>query len=404
MTSPRTPPLASTSSGPYVPPLPGQAPAGGGFAMPPKSNVSNRPAGARRIVEVASGGADARAGDADARASDARASDARANDARASARPGARDLTRDSQKVASVALEVVTLDDGSAAHQTLVGALVMDDYAPLVARHGLEALVLILRKAPVLAIVPERARGLAGHIIVDEVRKRRELDGTTLVLIDDGAAPVPDGAARVVRWPGVPDDVTRVRGAIDRLLAETSTPGGAPSRPAVHDARSLAEAMAALANNLEDRGLLDEASAALRYAGELAPTVTTHALRLARLLLARGEERGPGAPAGTPRADEAQGLVERSIRLEPLSVDALILRALIVDGRGNKELARAALKRAQMLAPQHAEVTSLMARLDAGQPLDDRANAVENAAATANDEAPAGTPAGALGRLRKLFG
>ena len=231
-----------------------------------------------------------------------------------------------------------------------------------------------------LARAPSRAAGVAGRLIIEEIRKRSDLDGTTLILVDPSAEADPDLRA-TARWNEIPDDLARLRGAIDRVLEKS--PISAAGRPA-YDARSLGESIAAFGHSLEDRGLVEEAAAALRYAGELAPTVIGHPLRLARLLLAQHD---------VGHYPEATALVDRVLTLEPRSVDALILRALLCDERRERDAARVALQRALQLDQGRPETSALLARLDKGQALVQRTTFGE-----------AKTPTGALGRLKKMFG
>ena len=249
--------------------------------------------------------------------------------------------------------EVVVVE-GVSGQGVLTQALSLDGYTPLVARHGLEALALTLRRKPLLVVVGAGAARLSGAQLVRALRQRGEFAGVQIVLVDGGKDLPPDGC---VLWQKAPTDLQTARRLIDEatgLVAHVAGPGGAD------DARDIALAIVELGKKLHEEGAVDDAVSALRYAAELAPTVSAHTLALARVLL--------GSPEAAERAEGA-GLVERVSRQDPRNADAAFLRAVSLEQRGQADNAKQALQRALLLVPGHEEATAGLIALNNNRPL-----------------------------------
>lgn len=248
-----------------------------------------------------------------------------------------------------VQLAEVVLVDGVASQGLLTQALTLDDFAPLVSRHSLEALALVLRKRPALIIVGANAPRLSGRLLVAELKRRPELAGVGIVLIDGGDEADIEG---VSVWRAAPSSLQRARLLIDEAMASVH-----PRAPGGSDAKEIAVAMLDFGQRLQHDREVDAAVSVLRYAAELAPTVAAHTLALARVLL--------GGDAH--HCAEASALIERVARQDPRNAEAFYLRGVALDQRGNVDEAKTALQRALLLAPNNEEIAVGLERLAAGQ-------------------------------------
>ncbi len=248
----------------------------------------------------------------------------------------------------------IVLVEGVPGQSVLAQALALDDYTPLVAKHGLEGLTLCLRRRPLLVVVHSDAARLSGRLLAADLRRRPELANVRIVLIDKSDAPdLPD----VVRWRDAPADVTRARHMIDEALGEARARA---TSVGPDDAREIAVIVADLGRQLHASGSVDAGISALRYAAELAPTVSSHTLALSRVLLASADVKLRG---------EAAALVERVARQDPHATEAYLLRAAALEQRGEKEKAKQALQRCLLFSPGDVDANAALARLAAGQHL-----------------------------------
>ena len=248
----------------------------------------------------------------------------------------------------------VVLVQGITDQAVLVQALGLSGYNPLVARDGLEGLTLALRRRPLMLIVSANAARLPGRLLVADLRARKELKDLKLVLIDPSDDENPTGA---LRWKNSPHDVRAGRALIDTILADSQS--RATTR-GPEDARDIAMVMVDLGRRLHADGVVNAAVEALRYAGELAPTVSNHALALARILL--------GSPHLALRT-EGMALIDRVTRQDTANPEGWLLRAVGADLRSDANEALASLKQALSIDPHYEEANEAMAHLGAGKRL-----------------------------------
>ncbi len=280
--------------------------------------------------------------------------------------PGTRAAATHPAPVEELVSDVV-LVEGVPGQAAITEALVADGYTPLVAKHGFEALILCIRRRPLLCVADGGGAPLSGRRLLDEVRGREDLADVTVILVDGSAAADP-ATPRTYRWRAPPPDVDKARRLVDAALSITH----AVTRVVrATDAHVLADAVSDLARRLDADGETDAAAAAVRYAAELAPTASSHTLLLARILLAAPEQK---------RRDEAAVLIERVARQDPRSPEAYLLRAFVLDQRGRRDEARAALRRTLMFSPSDPEALLALEHLEAGQPLVETRHAVPSAA------------------------
>ena len=274
-----------------------------------------------------------------------------------SASPTALAVAARSARRTRLAVEVKVKDavivDGVAGQAAFVQALTEAGFKTFVAVHGLEGFVLCLRRRPLLCILPAEDRLLPGRLLIADLRRRPELNGTAFALFDRSAAPNPS-AARVAVFRVVPD-VEQARRVVDALGEDR-----AERSRGLEDARALANEVADLSRRLADLGAPELAISGMRYASLVAPTVSAHKLSLARLLLS--------SPDGRQR-DEGGAIVEGVLRQEPRAPSAHVMRAYAFDARGRKEEARLALRRALQLEEAHEEANAAMQKLEQGERL-----------------------------------
>lgn len=282
--------------------------------------------------------------------------------------------------------EVLIVTNDAAAGETLKAALIADEYTVIIARHGLEALALCVRRQPLIAIVPANMPRLSAALFLRELRSHPELAEMRVIVVDDGKGALDPRAS--ARWPKVPDTVQAARRQID-LVAE-GVRGKARPRRGKEDAHELAAMIKGLALRWADAGDLTAAALALRYVVELTPSSFEHAALLAWTLF----QSNPDA------YNEALGIVERVLRQQPAYAQAWFYKGAMVKRRGKVSDGDDLLKRALMYEPGHAAARAELERVPTPEPDDDMASAMEEAAPQPD---AAGTNT-VSGFLRRLFG
>lgn len=260
-----------------------------------------------------------------------------------------------------VGAEVVLAEFDRDACAILYEALRLDGYAPLVARHGLEALALTLRRRPLLVVVGDTMRRLSVATFVEEVRARPELDEVRVVVVDARAAPEELAASRVVHWRHAPSSTPMARREIDRALEGARGRAVPKSARALEPVRSLAQAIFDVAQRLEERDP-QEHVAALRYAVELSPSSGLYAAHLAWAMYRLG---------GVEQRAFALQTLERVCRQEPALPEGFLFKARICAREGRVKDARDCFDRVLLLrqdAEVAAEASALAADRDAEKP------------------------------------
>jgi hypothetical protein len=287
-----------------------------------------------------------------------------ATDTRASAANAARRMARVPDALDEpVGAEVLIVAADAGVAEILKAALLADDYTPLIARHGLEALALCVRRRPLLAIVPASMSRLSAALFVRELRTHPETAELRVVVIDDPegkgkgkkTGEPDDGAA--AHWPGVPDAVQAVRRQID-IVTDGLRGQARPSR-GKEDARELAAMIKTLADRWSSEGNQPAAVLAMRYVVELTPSSHEHTARLAWALFEASAEVDQG---------EALALLSRVVRQQPTYTQALFYKGVILKRRGKAADGDAFLKRALEHDPDHAEARAELERVEPVEP------------------------------------
>lgn len=274
-----------------------------------------------------------------------------ATDKRASAADAARRMARVPDATDEPAgAEVLIVATDARAGDILKAALVADEYTPLIARHGLEALALCVRRRPLLAIVPAAMPRLSAALFLLEVRAHAELSSLRVIVIDDG--PPPGNDAATARWPKVPETVQAARRQID-LVAEGLRGQARPMR-GKEDARELAAMIKGLATRWSNEGNDEAAVLALRYVVELTPSSHENAALLAWTLFQANAEAN---------AAEALATLERVLRQQPAYAQGWFYKGTINKRRGKVTDGDDCLKRAIMYDANHAAARAELERV-----------------------------------------
>jgi CheY-like chemotaxis protein len=246
---------------------------------------------------------------------------------------------------ATVAAEVIVVDFDATLTRTLRAAMTSEDTTVVVARHGLEALSLCVRRRPVLVVVGRMMPGISGTTFIKELRARGL--GVQVILVENArlaaTPPTPPVAERGVHtWAQVPFDLAVLRKKLDDVLVGARgdvmrdlVPGG--------DARALAGLIFECAERWLVAGSLDDAVFALRYVAELAPSVPAYGAALGWALFVRNHKDDTTALT----------ILERVLRQAPNEPHALASKGAILRFRGQNDDARVVLAKALRVDPDN---------------------------------------------------